>query len=505
MPLSPSTSASTAATGRCFGLRIEHHLLHLAIATPLPDGRYRIEMDDVPCSDPGGWLTASGSALLAQAIETLVDRHEMRRRAVAVSLDGDFCVTRVTMGTSEEVDAELAMLATRVPRYLQLGPGEKVVGSSRLTLAPTVDYAVTGVVNRSLIQCIYEALRQADLEVAWVEPSLVSVARLVGQAQIGEDRPVMIADGTGRQWDVGIACSGRLLLDYRPASANTEEAFRDALDGHLSRLKRFCHRHRGVVTGELTRLLICGTGHKPHRAVEILGDSLGVEPEVLSVPSLTDLYEIDERDRQSHCVPAVATVLPLLTGVIAADVPDLLSEVRRAPELPWARRLVQTGWPVAAALLMLCITYGLVSSQRRLRSGLTAARAEMQSRIDAAEVKFDRLTRDRELIAQLHRIEGQTAETHWDLMFGRVTQSLPDRCRLAEFRVEPGGHVRLDGFVLDEALVYDLVNILRRLPDVTQVALKGTAPNDTQRGTRFDIRLTTVCPPLPTDSGARDE
>ena len=193
------------------------------------------------------------------------------------------------MGTTEEVDAELTMLADRVPRYLQLGPGEKVTGSSRTKIAPTVDYAVTGVVNRSLIQLIYNALREADIAVTWVEPSLVSIARLIGQAQIGGDQPIMIADGTGKQWDVGIACSGRLLLDYRPASATNEEAFRDALDGHISRLKRFCHRHRGVATGELSRLMVCGTGEKPNRAVEIVGDSLGVKPEILRVPNLTNL------------------------------------------------------------------------------------------------------------------------------------------------------------------------------------------------------------------------
>ena len=142
-----------------------------------------------------------------------------------------------------------------MPRYLQLGPGEKVTGCARTKIAPTVDYAVTGVVNRSLIQLVYDALRDSDIDAIWVEPSLVSIARLVGEAKIGGDQPVMIVDGTGNQWDVGIACSGRLLLDYRSTSATTEEAFRNALDGHISRLKRFCHRRRDIVTGKLSQLL----------------------------------------------------------------------------------------------------------------------------------------------------------------------------------------------------------------------------------------------------------
>ena len=315
MPRLLAENANTDANAKCFGLRIESHLLQVAIATPLPDGRYRLEIDDIECTSSGGWLNAAGIPLLEEALATMADRHEMCRQQVAVSLDGDFCVTRVTMGTTEEVDRELEMLADRVPRYLQLGPGEKVTGGSRSKIAPNVDYSVTGVVNRSLIQLIYNALRSTDIDVTWVEPSLVSVARLVGQAKIAGDQPLMIADGTGKQWDIGIACSGRLLLDYRPASATNEEAFRDALDGHISRLKRFCHRHRGIATGELNRLLICGSIEKSNRAVEVLGDSLGIQPEVLQVPDLADLYEIDDQDRQSPSVPAVATVLGLLINV----------------------------------------------------------------------------------------------------------------------------------------------------------------------------------------------
>jgi hypothetical protein len=91
---------------------------------------------------------------------------------------------------------------------LQLGPGEKVTGSSRLRIASRVDYAVTGV-------------------------------------------------------------------------ATSEEALRDALDGHILRLQRFCHRHRKIVSGELSQLLVCGNGEKLERAVETLGDRLGIEASVL--------------------------------------------------------------------------------------------------------------------------------------------------------------------------------------------------------------------------------
>lgn len=487
-------NANRDANARCFGLRIESHLLQVAIATPLPDGRYRLEIDDFECSSSEGWLNAAGIPLLNEALATLADRHEMRRQQVAVSLDGDFCVTRVAMGTSEDVDRELEMLADRIPRYLQLGPGEKVTGCSRSKIAANVDYSVTGVVNRSLIQQIYDALRSTDIDVEWVEPSLVSIARLVGRAKIAGDRPLMIADGTGKQWDVGIACSGRLLLDYRPASANNEEAFRDALDGHITRLKRFCHRHRRIATGELNRLLICGSTEKSNRAAEVLGESLGIQLEVLRVPNLPDLFEINDRDRQSTNVPAVASVLGLLVNVHHSEVPDLLGEVRRAPDLPWPKRFLQSCWPILAASLILCISYGLVSSQRVRMAGTAAHRAERQSRIDTAQVKLADLTKKRELVRHLLQIEHQLREPDWDMLLGQVTQSLPDSAKLYEYRVEQNGLVVLDGALLNDAFIYEFVNDLRRLPKVTQVALQGTSPDEAIQGTRFVIQLTTALP-----------
>lgn len=490
---------------RCFGLRIESNLLQIAIATPLPDGRYRLEIDAIECPAPGGWLNSAGNDLLVEALVSLVDQHEIRRERVAISLDGEFCVTRVAMGTSVKVDKEQSSLADRVPRYLQLGPGEKVTGSSRTRIDASTDYAVTGVVNRTLVQLMYDALRRADLDVDWVEPSLVGVARLMGMSKIGGDTPIMIADGTGSRWDVGIACSGRLLLDYRPASATTAEGFRDALDGHISRLKRFCHRHRGIAGGELNRLLICGSGSKVQHVLDVLGDSIGLQLELMRVPNLPDLYVMADEDRQPTNVPAVATVLPLLIDVPRSEVPDLLDDVRRAPDLPWTTRILQTAWPVIAAVLIICISYGLVSKERSGRAGAAGGRAAIESQIKATNVQLSTLAEHRELYGHLKSIQMQTTEPDWNTMLDRITQSLPDTARLNEFRVESDGYVLLTGTVMDESLVFELVNNFRLLPEITQVALSGTAPDETTRGTQFTMRLTSSHRAAKTEAGAQNE
>lgn len=505
MPRSLKSSAKAESKERCFGLRIESDVLQLAIAIPLADNRYRLEFDTISSDVVGGWLTARNSERLREALRFLVERHEIRREQVAVSLDGDFCVTRVAMGTTERVDKEQSLLAVRVPRYLQLGPGEKVTGSARKNIAPAVDYAVTGVANRSSIQVVYEALRANDMNVTWVEPSLVSVARLLGRARVGGDRPVMIADGTGREWDVGIACSGRLLLDYRPASATTVESLRDAVEGHLSRLKRFCQRHRGIATGELQQLFICGDETKTSNAVKLLGDSINIETRALKVPDMGDLYEIDSEFRDANSVPSVATVLPLLIGTSPSDVPDLLDEVRRAPDMPILSRMIRSGWSVAAAVIVLAISFGLVSQQRARVAGTADGRVVLESQIRANEVRFAELSQKRERLSHLVRIQNQSKEPDWSQMFKHVTQSLPDSARLNSFQVESSGHILLNGSVTDETLVFELVNDFRRLPEVTQVALRGTSPDEVIHGTRFTIRLATSQQAVNPGLGGHDE
>ncbi len=489
----PFRNASNDGNSRLFGLRIESHLLQVAVATPTKGGRYRLEIDDIRCSSESGWLSPTGNHLLAEALATLAERHDMRRGRVAVSLDGDFCVIRAAMGSIDEVDHELATLADRIPRYLQLGPGEKVTGVARTRVEASVDYAVTGVVNRNLIQLIYDSLRTVDVEIAWVEPSLVGVARMVGLANIGQGKPIMIADGTGQQWDVGITHNGRMLLDYRPAAATTEQGFRDALEGHLARLKRFCHRHRRITSGELERLLMCGSGEKLQRAAEAFGEA-GIEPEILNVPEMPEVYVLQSGQEDSSYVPAVASVLPLLVEVDEDEVPDMLSEVRRAPELPWHIRLLSAGWPAIAAALVLCISFGLVSGERSRAAQVADQRIKMETAFEATQIRFNDLSGKRRLVGYLREIDEKQVQEDFNRLLGWITQSLPDTGKLNEFRVEAEGVIRLDGTVIDEAAVYELVESLRFMPGITQVALKGTSPDGETGGTRFVIRLTTLSP-----------
>ncbi len=491
LPLSPPGSRKSHHAKRCFSLRVESNRLQLAVATRADDGVYAIEIDEIACSEPSGWLVTSDAGLLERAVSELLDRNQVRRQRVAVSLDADFCVTRVAMGSTEVVDRELEMLHSRVPRYLQLGPGEKVTGFSRTRLAPGVEHVVTGVVNLRSLQLIYDAISAADADVAWIEPSLVSVARLMGTANMS-DEPVLIADGSGAHWDLGIAYRGQLLLDYRPAGGSDEAALSDAIDGHISRLRRFCHRHRGITSSELSKMSIYGEQEKLSRTMAALGDRNQIEASILEVPMIDHLYRIDPRFRASRYVPVVAGIVPLLTDVSVESIADMLGRFRRAPDQPWPIQWAIALVPVVAAALFLMVAYGLVSGERRREQATSASRTQMEDQMQRTQLRLVELTGQRQLLAQLEKISVQSVNPRWDLLLTRIAQCLPDTVKLNEFRVDGDGIARVDGITVDESLVYEVVDHFRRLPDISQVALQGTTMESQSEGFRFVVRLTTT-------------
>ena len=477
-------------TTRLFGFWVENHKVQLAIADPLDGGKYRITVESVACSRDGGWLKGGGLDEFDSVIESLVDRYEMHRGRVALSLDGDLCVSRVTLGTSDHVDSELAKLEDRIPRYLQLGPGEKVTGRFRERLEGQTEYAITSVANRSTIETIYNLLRKHEVEVVWAESSLVSVARFIGSDDSHENsKPLLLADGTGLRWDVGIVHTGRLILDYRPAAATTAEAFRAALDGHIPRLRRFCQRHLGIAGDELKQMLVCGTPERSRLAIETFASSDAIEPVEMRIHQNNGLYEIKSEDCDPHCIPAVSAVLPLMLDVEITTIPDLLSEVRRAPELSLLSKTAQLGWPALIAVLLLC--FGHYSLKRQQKEVDLLRRANpVEAQVAATQTRMARLAVQRDFLNQFELIEQECSEPRWTRQLRMITKSLPETAKLNEFRVEKGSQIRIDGTVVDEMTIYEILEQLRRLPGVSQVALQSTNPEPHSTATRFVIQQT---------------
>ncbi|MEM6688794.1 MAG: hypothetical protein AAF664_05165, partial [Planctomycetota bacterium] len=149
-----------------YGLRIASGALQLAIAKPDPDaeGCFDVSFDQIEAPSSDNWLSDDESGSLRTAIAGLAARHNMRDQQIAVSLDGDYCVTRIFVGSPEQIDLHLEEVDQQVQRYLQLGPGRKAIGTAQMGIGEDTHYAIVAVAQERLINQIYEAFLEEDID-----------------------------------------------------------------------------------------------------------------------------------------------------------------------------------------------------------------------------------------------------------------------------------------------------------------------------------------------------
>ncbi len=480
---------SNAKADRRFGLRVEGQLMQLAIATREDDGVFRVEFDDITSSDGNDWLASGSDGQFADAFNTLVERHQMRRAQIAVSLDGEFCVTRVAMGTPEQIDKELEVLPGRAARYLSLGPGEKISGTTRMRIESGTEYFVAAVINRAIIERIYEAMLSHDMNVRWAEPSLVSMARLIDASGIAQQEPLLLADGTGTKWDIGIVHCGRLLLDYRPASASTVSEIRATTESHIERLRRFCARYLNISGETLSRVLVMGSEKQTTEAKIAFGSIAGINADTVAVPSMPSVFRLDERS--SHCqqLPAIAAILPLLIGTIASTVPDMLSTIRRDNSRGLLQRMLSDGWPALAATACLLCGWMIFSAKKAMVTTSSENLVAIEMRKEEQRQTMSKLADSRQLISHLRRMDEAVGMANWASVIDHVSGCLSDDTRINQIQFDESSGFRLDGSVQNDLGIYDLVGHLRRNAEVTQVALQSTSATESGVGTNFRLLL----------------
>ncbi len=434
------------------------------------------------------WMLGDGWKRLRDAIDTLATRHKVGGESVAVSLTGDFCVTRISTGTVDDVEHELGALAGRIPRYLQLGPGGKLIGQVRETLSPGIDHALTAVGNFTRLNALYEAFVSCHVDVAWIEPSLVSMARMVGMLGIDSEKPVLIADSFGQSWEVGITHQGRLLLDYRPAAAHDAQTFATAIDQHLARLRRFCQRHRGMTQSELSDLYVGGPPEKVDTVITHFGQTANLSAKLFQLPESCVSVRVPE-EIESDAIAAFAAILPLTQPDFVQNPPDLLQTIRRDRAQSKIVRAVLTVWPIAVAAVLLMTASLWVGSLRDDAEQKHQQRQFVEVQMRATQARMASLQSDRRWVQHLGRIEQQTVSPPIVDLTTQITQCLPPQAALTSIRFDVEHNIMLTGKTSNEAEIYEIVGYLRRITGINQVALLATTSGVVQGESQFEMRL----------------
>lgn len=505
-PLGRSTNGSL--TDRRVALRIEDDRLmmviasHSAEAIQLSEPADEMLVDQIRCSDPKGWINSGRWIEMAEALSELKQRHQIGDDPVAISLSGDFCVTRISVGTVEDVDRDLSALAGRIPRYLQLGPGGKATGHMRETIGPGMEHALTAVGNRVRLQNLYEVFRMCDVEIAWLEPSLVSLARLTGWLGLDRHAPVLIADSFGQSWEVGISFEGRLLLDYRPAAARDGKEFAEVIDHHLERLQRFCQRHRGMSDHQLDQLFVGGGVDKVNPVVQHFANNSKLSVSAIDLQSAS--WKIDRHRNHSaddlkatscdvplaasDTVAVMAAVLPLIVDQEMPK-PDLLQQIRRDRGQSFVRKMTGTYWPIAAAACLLMLGFAMVANERARADHQRQQREFVETQMRQTQVRMASVREMREIVTHLQTIESKAFAPGVHQLVTQMAQCLPAQTRLRSMVLDSDRQIHLEGWTAQENDIYDVISYVRRVPDINQVALLGTNASADDDGLIFQIRL----------------
>ncbi len=455
------------------------------------DGTRGIRTNLVPWrSESRSLHSDQGVRELNAGMKALVAQEKLAGSKVALTLTGDYCVTRTVTGDTEHVRRELAMIEERSEMYLSLGTGPKSVATSIHNLDARHQHAVLTIANSNTLDTVLKAASDAGLDVGLVEPSLVALCRLLACTRRDTDEPVLIIGISENGVEVGISHRGQLLLHYRPAGHSAPDEVADAVIRHLPRLRRYCDRYYGYAQGHLSQVFICGTREPVYSAVAKFNAHGELSVEILTPDSIDPRWQFVAQEANPVLSAALGTCLQSASTDESPPGPDLAEQVTKEESRPILLEVCRSLWPVAAAALVGFAIF-LANWHEQTQCSRVARNLE---EIDSLAVELWQLRCEMaEADAKIDLLEalgdaddGMT----WNTMLWTLARCMPRDLWLDRVTVDKNHQVTLAGNSYREATIYDFVSNLEPAPGWSQAAIEGTWPAATKAGrmTKFDLQ-----------------
>jgi Tfp pilus assembly protein PilN len=464
-------------------------MIRLAILEPQADERIHVETVAVPWRRSDSTLTDDEGRLeLAAALRQLASQHRLANVPLHVSLSGDFCVTRIVTGLNEEVRRELAELEQRSELYLSLGHGAKATASCVSAIDARHQRAMLAVANDRVLGAMCDALERAGLQVAGIEPALVSLCRLIGELGADREHPALVVRGDERGVEVGISYGGQLLLDYRPAARHAKEQAGEIIGSHFHRLQRYCERYVRVDGGKLQTVYVSGDESLVHMVERGLHSDLAVRP--LAPQAIDARWELSGSGSSPEFAAAIGAAGLALAAQQSDFHVDLIDRKRALNRVALGPALVRTLWPAAAVLLLSACGFGAMQYEKYRHNSLQEELAALEPQQAEARHLRMRTVSDKQEIAFTQAIMKSVRSPNWLELSTLISQCLPQDVWLDDVRVDGQGRLQLVGASFTEDGVFQFVRHLEQLPGLNHVALGGTRPTrlDVGPATQFDVR-----------------
>jgi len=439
-----------------------------------------------------GLHTEQGAKELSDAFRTLISDERLAGAKVRIALGGEYCVTRVVTGPTDEVHREFAGLEERSLRYLTLGPGRKSLSRCFQQLDARHQHAMLTVTSQRTIDRLLQIAADVGIQIESIEPSLIALSRMQANLRDGcQDACLLIQLDEGVA-ELGICHRGRLLLDYRPGGNTGPENIEDVVRQHLFRLQRYLNRYHSYITTPLQHVYLSGDP----RAVEVARQKfvrLGeLKIHVLDPADLDVTWEHTGEAPGTEAAAVLGTALTLNPNIELLPGPNLIEGALAELRTPLRPVLVRSLAPLAAVLLVAVTLFALHLFSLRQISMLRAELVVLDPIVTrATELRLQLLASEAKL-AQLTKMELKLAHPDWQRMLTRVSQCMPEDVWLDRLVVREGHFATFGGASFTDHGVYDFVNNLKSVPDVAEIALEGTgvSQNETGPTTTFELKAT---------------
>ncbi|HEX4413135.1 MAG TPA: PilN domain-containing protein [Lacipirellulaceae bacterium] len=484
------------AENRCAIIEVCRSMLHLAVVvrnTSAEGGPDRIITRSLRWrKDATSLNTDQGIHELTEAFRTLTSEERLSGARIRVALSGEFCVTRVITGPTDDVRREFAELEERSLRYLTLGPGPKALAGSTQQLDARHQHALLAVSNQRTLDHLMQVSDAVGLQIESIEPSLIALSR--AQAQLREsckEAALLIQLDEGAA-ELGICHGGRLLLDYRPGGRTNAENVAELVAQHLSRLRRYIERYHSYLDAPLRHVYLAGDAQAVDQARKKFSQLPNFQVHVLEPADIEMPWQHAAEVPGTDLAAALGTAMDLYSDSSEKRGPNLIENALAQLRAPIRPILIRSFLPIAAVLVVAATLFTLrlqqwsgisvVHDKLDELEPICARATELRLKLASAEAK----------LAQLKALEKQLPQPGWQRILNHVSQSMPDDVWLDRLTVHDGKSASLTGASYTDGGVYDFVGYLKQVPDISEIALEGTGVGQSTTGptTNFTLQLT---------------